>query len=184
MLGGRGTQIRLSSLHRSSGSGNAAQGASAEATDPSGSADSRGKRKKPTVDLSSIEDPAERRKQRRLAKNRATAAVSRCALLLPEKHRHACASPCTLAVHSERSPARGLICPSTCSHQHVVHSSARRVFASQAATTQAMLTVVHGGLDACRCHTKDTVFPLPLSTSDLVRATELSVMAKFTHRHL
>lgn len=36
----------------------------------------RGKRKK-EVDLDTIDDPDERRKQRRLAKNRATAALSR-----------------------------------------------------------------------------------------------------------
>jgi hypothetical protein len=36
----------------------------------------RGKRKK-EVDLEAIDDPDERRKQRRLAKNRATAALSR-----------------------------------------------------------------------------------------------------------
>jgi hypothetical protein len=54
-----------------------AQGPSNEPTDPSGSGESKGKRKKPTPDLEAIEDPAERRKQRRLAKNRATAAVSR-----------------------------------------------------------------------------------------------------------
>ena len=51
---------------------------STEPTDRSGSGDSRRKRKKPAPDLAAIEDPAERRKQRRLAKNRATAAVSRC----------------------------------------------------------------------------------------------------------
>jgi len=34
-------------------------------------------KRKPEVDLSTIDDPAERRKQRRLAKNRATAATSR-----------------------------------------------------------------------------------------------------------
>jgi hypothetical protein len=37
----------------------------------------RGKRKLPVPDLDSIEDPAERRKQRRLLKNRNTAAASR-----------------------------------------------------------------------------------------------------------
>ena len=37
-------------------------------------------KRKPCPDLNSIEDMQERRKQRRLAKNRATAAVSRCAL--------------------------------------------------------------------------------------------------------
>lgn len=36
-------------------------------------------KRKPDVDLSTISDPAERRKQRRLAKNRATAATSRWA---------------------------------------------------------------------------------------------------------
>lgn len=35
-------------------------------------------KRKPEVDLTTIADPAERRKQRRLAKNRATAATSRC----------------------------------------------------------------------------------------------------------
>ena len=39
----------------------------------------RAKRKKDAPDLEAIDDIAERRKQRRLAKNRATAAVSRCA---------------------------------------------------------------------------------------------------------
>lgn len=34
-------------------------------------------KRKPDVDLTTITDPAERRKQRRLAKNRATAATSR-----------------------------------------------------------------------------------------------------------
>ena len=37
-------------------------------------------KRKPCPDLNSIEDVQERRKQRRLAKNRATAAVSRCGL--------------------------------------------------------------------------------------------------------
>ena len=37
-------------------------------------------KRKPCPDLNSIEDMQERRKQRRLAKNRATAAVSRCGL--------------------------------------------------------------------------------------------------------
>lgn len=35
-------------------------------------------KRKPDVDLATISDPQERRKQRRLAKNRATAATSRC----------------------------------------------------------------------------------------------------------
>jgi len=43
-------------------------------------------KRKPCPDLNSIEDMQERRKQRRLAKNRATAAVSRCGL----GHRQAC----------------------------------------------------------------------------------------------
>jgi cyclic AMP-dependent transcription factor ATF-2 len=38
---------------------------------------SKGKRKAPAIDLSTIEDPQERKKQRRLAKNRVTAALSR-----------------------------------------------------------------------------------------------------------
>ena len=38
-------------------------------------------KRKPCPDLNTIEDMQERRKQRRLAKNRATAAVSRCALI-------------------------------------------------------------------------------------------------------
>lgn len=47
--------------------------------EPSYSSESgKAKRKKPTPNLDAIDDPAERRKQRRLAKNRATAAVSRC----------------------------------------------------------------------------------------------------------
>ena len=66
-------------MRRSSESDIQADPASAELTDPSGSADSRRKKRKPAPDLAAIEDPAERRKQRRLAKNRATAAVSRCA---------------------------------------------------------------------------------------------------------
>ena len=72
------------SLHRecccrSSVSGTQAQGPSTEPTDPSASGESKGKSKKrkSAPNLDEIEDPAERRKQRRLAKNRATAAVSR-----------------------------------------------------------------------------------------------------------
>ena len=66
-------------MRRSSGSGTAAAGVSADpSAEPSGSGDSgKAKRKKPTPNLDAIDDPAERRKQRRLAKNRATAAVSR-----------------------------------------------------------------------------------------------------------
>lgn len=42
-------------------------------------AQSKGRRRIPTPDLDAIEDPAERRRQQRLAKTRATAAVARCA---------------------------------------------------------------------------------------------------------
>ena len=41
----------------------------------------RGKRKLPLPNLDAIEDVDERRRQRRLIKNRNTAAASRCALL-------------------------------------------------------------------------------------------------------
>ena len=44
-------------------------------------AQKRGKRKLPTPDLDAIEDVEERRRQRRLVKNRNTAAASRCAQL-------------------------------------------------------------------------------------------------------
>ena len=67
-------------LYRSSGSGTPLPGMSADpSAEPSGGSGESGKakRKKPTPNLDDIDDPAERRKQRRLAKNRATAAVSR-----------------------------------------------------------------------------------------------------------
>ncbi len=75
---------------RSSGSGTQPAGISNEpSVEPSNSGESgKAKRKKPTPNLDAIDDPQERRKQRRLAKNRATAAVSRCshyhAAFLPE----------------------------------------------------------------------------------------------------
>ena len=43
-----------------------------------GDAQSKGRRRIPTPDLDAIEDPAERRRQQRLAKTRANAAVTRC----------------------------------------------------------------------------------------------------------
>lgn len=45
-------------------------------------AQSKGRRRIPTPDLDAIEDPAERRRQQRLAKTRATAAIARCAARL------------------------------------------------------------------------------------------------------
>ena len=52
-------------------------GTGAEASGSAGASKSSGGKRKSDVDWKSIEDPGERRKQRRLAKNRATAAVSR-----------------------------------------------------------------------------------------------------------
>ncbi len=68
-------------MHRCRGSGDASGQEAAEGTEVSDSESPkrrRGKRKLPEVDFSAIEDPAELRLQRRLVKNRRTAAASRC----------------------------------------------------------------------------------------------------------
>lgn len=104
---------------RSSVSGAQAHDPSTDPTDPteqSGSGESKGKKRKSALNLDDIDDPAERRKQRRLAKNRATAAVSRCVLLHTTVNNVPTSLPCPCS--GCRSGGCVLSHPMTCLPQH------------------------------------------------------------------
>ena len=64
------------------GPSSAAQGNASDGSGEKKESRKRGKKKLPVPDLDAIKDPNERRRQRRLVKNRNTAAASRQAILL------------------------------------------------------------------------------------------------------
>ena len=76
-------RIRRSGQTTSSGAVASLARTAAATSGSAASEQRRAKRKKDAPDLEAIDDIAERRKQRRLAKNRATAAVSRCVTCQP-----------------------------------------------------------------------------------------------------